>query len=259
MNIEHLSVSRHDLWKECQQKYKFKYHLKIKIDEPEKPYFMYGKVVHKIFEEYTLAKGEKSLSAIAKNVLDGNILLEDNQPDQKIPREELPNSYLKRLPKHLEAFSKVVNSMGFSGHTEYEFEYDLDPPNKKLVYGFIDRLIFKKDHIFILDYKTTQQGPYRKDKFTIMKDLQLQCYALIAMKQFKVPAKNIHTTLYYLDDEEMIGATFSEQTLLAAEAKLLSVYNDIQALHEKDAKGYVGKHCQRCDYRKICPFYSLIG
>lgn len=259
MNIEHLSVSRHDLWKECQQKYKYKYHLKIKIDEPEKPYFIYGKVIHRIIEEYTVNKGEKSIGSVIKEVLDGSILLEEHQKEQEPPKNILPPSYLKRLTQNIEAFMKIAPTIGFSGHSEYEFKYDLDPPHGKYVYGFIDRLIQKKDNIFIIDYKTTQRGPFRKDKFTVLKDLQLQSYALIAMKNFNVPAKNIRTTLYYLEDEEMIGATFSEQTLNQTHQKLLEVYNEIQALHEDDAKGRLGKHCQRCDFKKLCPFYSVVG
>jgi ATP-dependent helicase/DNAse subunit B len=50
MNIEHISVSRYQVFVECKQKYKYRYHLAIKPDKPEPFYFTYGKIVHKIAE-----------------------------------------------------------------------------------------------------------------------------------------------------------------------------------------------------------------
>lgn len=35
LTIEHMSVSRHGVWKLCQQQYKYKYHLKVVSDSPE--------------------------------------------------------------------------------------------------------------------------------------------------------------------------------------------------------------------------------
>ena len=52
MKIEHLSVSRKQLWDQCNQAYKYKYHLRLASQEPEPEYFLYGKLVHKVAEEY---------------------------------------------------------------------------------------------------------------------------------------------------------------------------------------------------------------
>src|SRR6185295_3062375 len=52
VRIEHISISRESIWNECQYKYKYRYHLDLK--PPEEPiYFEYGKIVHKIIEDYT--------------------------------------------------------------------------------------------------------------------------------------------------------------------------------------------------------------
>ena len=52
MNITHMSVSRKNLWDECRKKYYYKYHVKLKPEEPEPFWFTYGKIIHKIAEEY---------------------------------------------------------------------------------------------------------------------------------------------------------------------------------------------------------------
>ncbi len=255
MNINHISVSRSQVWDLCQLKYKFQYHLKIPSPFPEPPYFLYGKLVHKIAEEYVKNKGKKNINDIRTEVLNGDILLEENATEA--PNKVLPKTYLNKLPGHIRAFMRLTNKIGTDGICEYRFHYDLDPPHKKFVHGFIDRIIQKDDQFFILDYKTTKKGPWRRNKRDIVADLQLQCYARIVMKEFGAKAENIKAALFYLEGEELLGATFTEKTLMAVEKYLLNIYNLIKNTDPDKAKGRVGRHCERCDYRSMCPLYSL--
>lgn len=258
MNIEHISVSRMQTWKECGIKYRFRYHYKTPSPEPEKPYFLYGKVIHKIAEEYVNYDANKSIKEIAKEVLGGKILLEEKvKDDPVVPIKTLPNSYLKKVNKHLNALVGLTKRIGTDGICEHKFKYDLDPPAKKHAYGFIDRLIQKGDHYFIVDYKTTKKGPWRRTERDVVHDLQLQCYARAIQKEFNVPAENIRAGLFYLEGQELIGAKFSNSTLQTVEAKLLEAYNDIQMTDPENATGWVGERCRRCEYRTLCPLYSL--
>ena len=55
MNIEHISVSRKQCFDTCKAQYKYRYHLKIVSEEPTADHFTYGKIVHKVAENYTEA------------------------------------------------------------------------------------------------------------------------------------------------------------------------------------------------------------
>lgn len=253
MNIEKISVSRYDTWTLCQQLYLYKYHLKIPSEMEQPFYFIYGKIIHKIAEEYVKRKGETTITEIANEVLKGKI---EVQPGEKAPH--LPTEYQKRLPNHLRTIKKITDKIGYDGELEYKFELDLDPPNNKLVTGFIDRLIIKDNKFFIIDYKTTKKGFWRKNNFTILKDLQLRTYARMVQKIFNANAEDIKATLIYLEDEEIKGCKFSQESLLSAEKQLLEAFDIIKNFPPERAYGNVGNHCLRCDYRKHCPFFSLL-
>ena len=76
MNINHISVSRKKTYDRCAQQYKYRYHLKVPIEQ-EQIYFTYGKIVHKIAEEYVRRKGESTIGEVSTEVLRGKILLEE--------------------------------------------------------------------------------------------------------------------------------------------------------------------------------------
>jgi ATP-dependent exoDNAse (exonuclease V) beta subunit len=218
---------------------------------PTPDYFVYGKLVHKIIEEYTKAKGKRDINEIKKACLDGEILLEDKA--ETPPKEVLSQAYINKLPGHLRSFMKLCNKVGFDGQCEYDFNFDLDPPHGKYVNGFIDRLIHKGDKYIIIDYKTTKKGPWRQNKRDVVSDLQLQCYSMIVKEHFKADAANIYAALYYLEGEEFIGANFTDKTLQQCRERLLDAYNEIEMADPDKVRGRIGRHCDRCDYRSICP------
>jgi len=285
MHIQHLSVSRHDTWTRCEAEYRFRYHLKTVVEQEEPFYFLYGTVCHKIAEEYVRAGGAREINEIAKMVLSGEIALEkkrkpsqpavlldeDGEPiavkeedaNPAEPEEEkpqpihLPAEYAKKFPAHLRAIKSLTDQTGFGGFLEWEFKYDLDPPNGRNIVGFIDRLIQKGDKFWIIDYKTTKKGWWRKNAKTITTDLQLKVYCRIVQKLFNVPPENIKAALYFLEGPELVGATFTAEALEATEAYLRDTFIKIENTPPEAVYGNVGRHCPRCDYRKICPFYSL--
>jgi len=252
VKIEHISVSRKLYYDQCQAAYKFKYHLCLPRDEGiEEPfYFIYGKIVHKIAEIYVKEKGKVSLKEISRDVLDGKISLGHEEKAPHLPRE-----YSARLPKHIRALQRFCKKTGFDGLTEFEFNYDLDPPNYCFIKGFIDRVIIKNDKYFVIDYKTTKEGRFRKNKFTILSDLQLRIYAAVIKRTFpNVKASDITVALYYLDGPELIAAKFTDNALKQAETELLETYKRIIGQSPDDIIPNVGEHCKRCDYRYSCPF-----
>jgi len=256
MNIEYISVSRFGVWNLCKQQYKYKYHLKVNSPEPEPFYFVYGKIVHKIAEVYIEENGERLLADVALDVLEGRIPIERGDSDVFAP--QLPPDYRRRLPGHLRSVRKITEEIGMGGELEYQFNYDMDPPNGRFIKGFIDRLIQKGDYWFILDYKTTKKGKWRKDSKSITHDLQLRAYAKVVQKFFNVPAENIRCALYYLEGGNLIGAKYSQEALDAAEQELIQAHKDIMEASPDQVVGNVGDHCVRCDYRSMCPFFNMI-
>ena len=261
MDIQHISVSRREVWNTCQQQYKYKYHLKIDTGKIEPFYFTYGSIVHKVAELYVKGKGKTLLGKVAQDILDGKIAFDTDKKGNELFAPPLPQAFKKRLPKHLESIQYLTDQIGFDGEVEYDFNFDLDPPNNKMIRGFMDRVIKKTgpdgDEYFIIDYKTTKKGRYRKTLGTVVNDLQLRAYSRVTQIQKNVPAKNIKAALYYLEDKKLIGCRFSEESLASAQEELIYAHNQIENTPEDKAWGNVGDWCKRCDYRTICPFYRL--
>jgi ATP-dependent exoDNAse (exonuclease V) beta subunit len=251
MKIEHISISRKQLWDQCHQAYKYKYHLELKTEEPEPEYFLYGKLIHKIAEDYVNYKFEKNIEEIFKEYIEGNLLLENKKVN-------LSREYKKKAIEHILNIKKLNDRIGFEGKTEWKFNYDLDPPNKKILTGVIDRLLIKEDKCFIIDYKTTKKGNWRKDGNTIKQDPQLLCYAMIVNEIFGIKAENIRAALYYLDGGNLIPTKFNQKMIIKIKEILLETYKQIEKKQPESVLGNTGYHCKRCDWKKICPFYGFI-
>lgn len=230
-------------------KYKYKYHLKVE-SEFEPFYFTYGKIIHKIAEEFVKAKGSCLISEIATKVLKGDIEIDSGKKAPPLPLE-----YKKRLPDNLRAIKNLTEKTGYEGYTEWSFDYDLNPPNQMMLKGVIDRLINKKENWWIIDYKTTKAGPFRKSGIQLTNDLQLRIYAKVVQKTFGAKAENIKAALYYLEGQELAPVQFSQESLDAAEEELKKGYIKISNHDPDSVVGNVGDHCKRCEYKKRCPFY----
>ena len=251
MNIEHISVSRGKSYKQCPYYYKLKYHDKIPNPGEEQFYFVYGKIVHKIAEQHVVEGGSRTIKEISGDILKGKIEIENGK---KAP--PLPTNYRNRLPGHLKALERLNRKIGCGGMTEHKFRYDLEPPNSKLVTGFIDRIIINEGRAWIIDYKTTKKGPFRENKETIKHDPQLRMYSRVVQKEFGIEAANIRAALFYLEDEELLSASYSEESLCAVERELLELYDEIKGHAPEHARGVVAQHCSRCEYKDMCPFYK---
>ena len=220
MKIKHISVSRKQLWDQCEQAYKYKYHLEVQSPEPEPEYFLYGKLVHKIAEEYVKNKGKVEIESFLHPYLKGELLLENK-------KVELTKDYKNKLKEHLTNIKKLNDRIGFEGETEYSFRYDLDPPQEKFATGVIDRILIKDE----------------------------KCYARVIQRYFNIKPENIRAALYYLDGGDIVATKFNEPMLMTAESILLDTYNDIVNKDAEVVRGSVGNHCNRCDFRKMCTWY----
>jgi CRISPR/Cas system-associated exonuclease Cas4 (RecB family) len=258
MNINHISVSRKKCYDLCGQQYKFRYHLKVPRPGPEPFYFTYGSIVHRIAEIYVEREGKDNIGDIAVDLLRGKIDYEKDKDGNgvKCPVTEMPEDYAKKFQKHLKSVKNLTDKIGTDGIVEYQFKYDLDPPNKKMVTGFLDRLILKGDKAFIIDYKTTKKGKWRVNKDTVKTDLQMRMYSRVVQREFGIKPENIKAALFYLEGENLIACQYSESSLALVEQDLLDSYVMIEAADPDQVWGKVGWHCKMCDYGTMCPFYT---
>jgi CRISPR/Cas system-associated exonuclease Cas4 (RecB family) len=254
MKINHISVSRDQCYKECQVKYKFRYHLNIKSPEPEQFYFTYGKIVHRAIELHTKNRGSEEVEKIASDLITGKIELQHGQKPAPI---DITPEYKQALIRQLGHYKRLVDKIGFDGDIEWKFDMDMDGKGRILT-GFIDRVIRKKDNFFLLDWKTTKPSQWRKDSRTITTDLQLQCYCYVVREKFKVPAANIEAALFFLDDNKLYPVRFSEKTLDSVPVRMLQVHKEIEETNPDKAIPNIGPHCKRCDYMRLCPFYNQL-
>lgn len=250
---EHISVSRKQTWTECQLKYLYRYHLKMVPEGPIQPYFVYGKVVHKIAEEYVEQQGKVPIEAICADVLSGKIPTEKDATEPPV----LEKDYLAKLSGHIKTIKTYSDKIGYDGHIEWPFRYDMQPPDNHIITGVIDRLIIRGDKYFILDYKTTKKGFWRKNANTIKKDLQLRCYARVVQREFGAKPENIKAALLYLEGAELVSTGFTEESIASAEEELHNAYKHITSTRPDHAVGRYGDHCKRCDYRKVCDLWKL--
>lgn len=253
MKIPHISISRKALWDTCHEAYKFKYHLEVEPPGPEPIYFSYGKMIHKIAEEYVNRKNEDQWHNIIAEVVNGQLEIE---PGKKAPK--LNDEYTRKFANHCNTLRLFINKIGLNVESlvEHSFKYDLNPPHEWWTVGFIDRIIKNDNKIIIIDYKTTKKGPWRKNKDTILKDLQLRMYCKVVQREFNVEAEDIKAFLYYLEGGDLIGAKFNQSSLDSAEEELREAFGKILEMEEKDVKPTIGYHCNRCDFRTMCKYFG---
>lgn len=244
MNIEHLSVSRAQLNFTCKYKYKLKYHLKVPSPIKEYPWFLYGKIIHKIIEVYTVNRGKLLIGDISQEILKNE--------------EPLSFNYKMQLKDDLISFVSLSNKIGYDGEIEVAFNKDLDPPNNKSIVGVIDRVIERNGNYYIFDWKTTKQGKHQKTAENILHDLQLRVYANIISSQMNVDAAKIKCALYYMQGSKLVSASFSQKTLDEVPSKMLKIYNEIASEDPNSVVGSVGDHCGICEYNSLCPFYKSL-
>lgn len=120
------------------------------------------------------------------------------------------------------------------------------------VIGAMDKVIeLNEDSVLVVDYKTSK---YMYTPMELKADIQLSIYDLVASIKFP-DYKRIILCLDYLRDAPVYTyRTVKERKLFAK--YLVSVYDDMLKLTEKQAKPSLNDMCSWCDFNYNCPAYQ---
>ena len=234
----YMSYSRMSAYEDCPLSYKFSYELKIQ--SKSKPYFSFGNTVHlslnSFFEEIKSGK-EPTLDDL-KNTYQDNWKSEGYVlPSQEAGYRRDGESFLERF------YKRYLSEKVIPLHLEWKFTL---PIGNHFVTGYVDRIDPLGDGTCsILDYKT---GKSRKQK-DVDADMQLTMYALAVQEILGLKAQTL--SLYFLNSDEIISTTRTDEQIEALKDHIISVAESICA-RNFEAK-YDAYKCGRCDYGGICP------
>lgn len=235
--LSHSSIS---IYKECPQKYKFKYIDKI----PEKPrhFFSFGSSVHsaleffyggmalpapslsdvlKFYKENWIAKGYKDAAQEEKYFADGRTIL-------------------------TEFYQKHIATFALPYFVEYNFNFEVEGVP---VTGKIDRIDKNEDgSLVIIDYKTGKAiAPER-----VLKDEQLTMYQLACETQLGAPVSKL--VFYHLPSlTELPSQPHDPKQVNKLRAGIVNTAESIVAGAFEPAPDE--KKCFWCDFKPICPVF----
>ena len=132
--------------------------------------------------------------------------------------------------------------------TEKPFEFVIDDA---LISGQID-LITKIDpdtqellDVNLIDFKTEKkEGRRERDP---LNRLQLRLYAIAAGKAFGL--NPVQSNVHYLSDNVRLEVDVSDEKLKEARAV---IHNTVQGIKNRNFSRNPGKHCEKCDFNRIC-------
>ncbi len=120
------------------------------------------------------------------------------------------------------------------------------------IIGAMDKVTeLNEESVLVVDYKTSK---YIYTPTELKSDIQLSIYDLVASIKFP-DYKRIVLCLDYLRDVPVYTyRTIKERTLFAK--YLLSVYNEMVKLTEKEPQPSLNDMCSWCDFNDSCPAYQ---
>lgn len=236
--LSHSSIS---LYKECPQKYKFKYVDKI----PEKPrhYFSFGNSVHTALEFFYGVKGPEppSLAEVLRH-------FKENWKSAGYKDAAQEAEYFQDGQDILSAFHKK-HAAAFTPPFFVEYNFNLLVKNVPVT-GKIDRVDKLPDgRLAILDYKTGKSIPAAR----VLDDAQLTMYQLAC--EVALGAEVGRLTLYHLPSlKEHVSERHDSSLVDTVTKRVVDTAAAIEA--EKFEPAPEERKCLWCDYKPLCPIFS---
>ena len=238
--VTYLSYSMIQTFDTCPLHYNLRYILKI----PTQPTaaLSFGSSIHGVLQDYYSEYiAQKLIPEHIDSILNAHWIKEGYV--SKTHEQEAYTHAKKLVTGYIEKHVKQSNPIAL----ETPFIFSIAGLK---IGGRVDRVDKRSDgKIAIIDYKTGKNLPTQKD---FDSDLQLTIYALAATEVrdqiFNRKAEDIVLELHYLDCDEILTTTRTQEQLDIAKQALLDKAKEIQ---ESD---YVCSitNCRNCDYHMLC-------
>jgi Protein of unknown function (DUF2800). len=250
------SYSKMSTYKECPQKYKFRYILKI----PEKPkyYFAFGTALHKVME-FMYANLKPPFPPLEETLKFFRLDWQKTSFAEKgyaSAQKEL-EGYEEGV-KIIEAYYKKHEKDIFNPlSTEFRTTQEVDGLS---IISIVDRIDYLGEgKVSILDYKTGKTVKREPDQLLMYQKLMSQSPQLLKLVQTKDPSVEkvdvANLLFYYLPklDEQIYTPAPKEEIDIFWQG-VLKVADNIKA--EKFSATPSELACKFCDYKDLCPVWK---
>jgi ATP-dependent helicase/nuclease subunit A len=189
-----------------------------------------GQIVHKILEKnIPLEKVREFLSAKEFHSL------------KKFKDEECKMSIISLLENYYD--SKVFEEL--SSYKNYKNEFEILVKEENVILkGIIDKIIFKDDSIFIIDYKTDFVDESEAQKHYLEYEIQMKFYLYISMKFFE-KIKKFSSRLIFLRNPSLYFDLNYERGDLSNLKN--EIFNLVRGIIDNNSDKNL-KHCPNCIY-----------
>lgn len=239
MFINQISNSKYDTAKQCDLKFKLRYHDKIQgPDETNNDALVTGNYVHRIFE---LGYKETSADPLYE-------IMEQEKENYPVSPHRLDE--VRQCIKNFVSF----NTQPLIDHTlAVEHSFEVEIPSFTLV-GKIDRVIKADDGSYlVIDYKTSN---HESNKLSLKNDGQLKKYAYAISKEFKVPIEKITCAHYYPKTGNFVPTSFRSISVLNHIKEVKEEVWRIRKLKLEQVHPRKNRFCDWCEYKSLCPLYN---
>ncbi len=250
------SYSKMGMYKECPQKYKFRYvHM---IPELPKYYFAFGSVLHAVME-FIYDPSRQFFPTLAEA-----LIYFDNEWNKTTWEQKGYASVDKELAGYAEGRREIEayyakNATTFAHPLSVEMRSTLEIDGLSLI-SILDRLDYLGDGLVkILDYKTGKTVQREPDQLYMYQKVVETSPTIKALVQQKDPSikkvKVGQLSFYHLPSlTEMTFERAPDKEILEFWQKVLGVADQIRAGKFSPTPGE--NQCRWCDYRNICPVFT---
>ena len=250
------SYSKLGMYKECPQKYKFRYiHM---LPEQPKPYFAFGSALHEVME-YIYNPANAAFPTLAQALDFFEKHWNKTSFDQKgyaSPEKELAGYAEGR--RIIEAYYAKY-AAAFSHPLSVEMKSTLDMDGLNLI-SILDRIDYLGDgKIKILDYKTGKAVPSTPEQLYMYQKVAENSPVIKALVQKQDPVvKELRVgqlSFYHLPTlKEVTFERVPDKEIFDFWQGVLQVADQIRAGKFAPTPGET--QCRWCDYRNICPVFT---
>jgi len=247
------SASRLESYRQCPQKYRFRYVDKIPSTLEGIEAFM-GSRVHETLEWlYTNLRFCKSVSPETLIAFYHKKWDAEWHPDVQVVREEMsPDEYRALGERALREYDRRYRPFDASRTLglEYSVEFPLDPEGQYVMKGYIDRLSAPEDGvIWIHDYKMRGFFPAQRD---FEEDRQLAYYQMAVQRRWP-ETREIVLIWHYLIYNHEFRSHRTAEALEALRIETIALIDEIEsATHFPTRQSAL---CDWCEYQSRCPLF----